>query len=162
MKLMRLTRGRDVVDLRGYPNFPTAAEDPEGKYVFHALESRSPATTADLRGRAVSVTDKQAEEMLTHPTGLFEEVTEEVEARDRYRSTLTRDMFGVMRDPRTGAAVDTTDPEAVSQAAVASAATGTPTPPDEVRDSVKRDLQNSGDGAKGTPEATGRKKAATE
>jgi hypothetical protein len=160
-KLMRLTSGRDIVDLRGYPGFPTAQEDTEGKYVFHALNSRAPSTTRALRGRAVEVTNAQAEEMLTHPTGAFEEVSAEVAERDRYRTTLTRDMFGVLRDPRTGAVVDVRDPEKLEPPAVMQVEPpGDPTPPEEVRASVRRELQDSGEGAMGTPEAGG-KKAAT-
>jgi hypothetical protein len=135
MKLMRLTRGRDIIDLRTYPGFPD-----DEKFVFHALDSKSPRTTPELRGRAVEVSEKHAEEMLTHPVGVFEEVTAEQAESDRYRASLRRDPFGVWRDPRTGLPVDPSQPLV---APVLAADQGEPTPPEQLRDEVKRALQGA-------------------
>lgn len=138
MKRIRLTRGPDVFDMRGWPSFKAKADDtmklPDGrevpKYVFHALESVAPGNDPALRGLAVEVTDEQALEALTQPfPTVFEEVTEEQAESDRYRRTLTRDYFGQWRDPATGVVVDpkaATSPQASLQAAHAQAAlTGT-------------------------------------
>lgn len=102
---VRFTRGADTVDLRGYPGFPTKAEDPEGKFVLHALESRNPKFR-ETRGTAVEMTNKQWEEIQTNPLVsnrlIFEVVTPEEEAAGKYRMTLGKDMFNRPTDPRTG------------------------------------------------------------
>lgn len=114
MKRIRFTRGADIFDARGYPAFQDKADATvkldDGrevpKFVFHALESESIRTDRALRGRAVDVTNEQAEELLTLPFALFEEVTEDQESRDRYVRTLQRTGFGGYVDPATGLAVD--------------------------------------------------------
>lgn len=141
MKLIRLTDGRDIVDMRGYPNFPTLAEDTEGKFVFHALNSVSPKTTAEKRGVPVLVSEVRAEELLTHPTAFFEEVTAEQAEQDRYRRTLTPDMFGNLRDPRTGLVVGKGVPSALLAALpVELPPVGEPATPEDVRASVAKTL----------------------
>lgn len=114
MKFIRLTRGAaDIFDVRGYPSFSGKADAtmtlPSGrvvpKYVFHALDSAG-KVDPELRGLAVEVTDKEAEELLTLPFVTFEEVTPAQEVHDRYLRTLVRTGLGGWLDPATNLPVD--------------------------------------------------------
>lgn len=138
MKTIRLVRGTDILDLRerlGGATHRTASGREVPKFVLHALESRSPATDAELRGHPVEVTDAQALELLTFPNLTIEEVEPGQAHADRYLRTLTRDHFGNLIDPTTGVTIDPASPPVA-----APLATGEARDPDEIGREVEAEL----------------------
>ena len=103
-KLIRLTSGTDVADLRGEPEFdgskttkgPNGQEIPRFRFV--ALQGRG--RPVDLRGWAHEVTNEEFDALMTQPGMLFEEVTPEQADKDRLRHTapqgseIGRQIFG--------------------------------------------------------------------
>ena len=138
-KTMRLTRGADKADMRGYPSF----KDDE-KFIFYSLEGNGPK---EERGKAVEVTNDQAEEMLTHPTLVFEEVTAEQAEADTFRVSLGRDMFGNSVHPKTGQIISDLHPQAIPAETITQVMSpqaedaGAPTPPEDIRASVQATMK---------------------
>ncbi len=138
MSKFRLTRGADIADMRDYPEFAKHADKtvklPDGStapaFVFHALESTGGGTNPALRGIAVEVPSAAAAlQLQTHPTLLFEEVTEEQATKDRWLRTLYRNGLGSWIDPVSGATVPdlaTAETPAAFIAASVPAKTATP------------------------------------
>lgn len=145
-KTIRLVRGTDIFDARTLPGFDDSADTlPDGrqvpKYVFHALEG-APGLDPALRGRAVTLVNALADELLTLPGYTFEEVDPAAAAHDQWRMTLVRDAFGRLLDPATGLVVaDPSAPPPVDPArAAAQAPAGEPTPPAQVKAEVQAAL----------------------